>query len=128
MQNVVLGFHGAMVPLILTAAGLTLICGIALLFVTRGGASNATLDRVFRIMLIVVAGLGVLQVLFGALLYLQGERPAEGLHFVYGVIVLGAIPVAYVYSDQKNVRRDIIIMCIAVVAVIGAAVRALMTG
>jgi hypothetical protein len=36
--------------------------------------------------------------------------------------------VAYVYSDQNQVRRDIIIMVIAVVAVVGAAVRALMTG
>src|SRR5574340_1034957 len=57
-----------------------------------------------------------------------GARPGEGLHYVYGGIVLLAIPVAYVYSDQHQVRRDIIIMVIAVVAVVGAAVRALMTG
>jgi hypothetical protein len=72
--------------------------------------------------------LGVLQAVFGGLLFLQGEHPAEGLHFVYGLIVLGSIPVAYVYSDQKQVRRDIVIMSIAVAAVIGAAIRALATG
>jgi hypothetical protein len=36
--------------------------------------------------------------------------------------------VAYVYSDQKQVRRDIVIMSIAVLAIIGAAIRALATG
>ncbi len=134
MQNLFLGLHTAMVPVILAVGAIALICGIALLIMTRtggaagSGGSSAGLGRIFRILLSILAVLGVLQAIFGALLFLQGDRPAEGLHFVYGLIVLGAIPVAYVYSDQKEVRRDIIIMSIAVVAVIGAAVRALMTG
>jgi hypothetical protein len=72
--------------------------------------------------------LGLLQAIIGGLMYLQGARPGDGLHYVYGGIVLLAIPVAYVYSDQHQMRRDIIIMVIAAVAVIGAAVRAFMTG
>jgi hypothetical protein len=140
VRNFILGLHTIMVPLILVVAGLALISGIALVIMTRkagealtaeppaGGGSTSTLRRIFRILLQVTAGMGVLQALFGLLLYIQGERPAEGLHFVYGLIVLGAIPVAYVYSDQKQVRRDIVIMSIAVVAVIGAAIRALATG
>ncbi|PWT72523.1 MAG: hypothetical protein C5B60_09480 [Chloroflexi bacterium] len=139
MLNFILSLHTIMVPLILVAAGLALICGAALIIMTRQSAGGlperpqdgdrvSTLRRIFRILLQVTAGLGVLQALFGGLLFLQGERPAEGLHFVYGLIVLGAIPVAYVYSDQKLVRRDIVIMSIAIVAVIGAAIRALATG
>ncbi|MGO8951580.1 MAG: hypothetical protein ACLQUY_28790 [Ktedonobacterales bacterium] len=147
MQTFILGLHVAMVPLILAVAGLTLVCGITLWIMTRGdgaqpaqsaqpaepramstGRADIILRRIFRIMLIITAALGVLQAVFGALLYTQGERPADGLHFVYGLLVLGAIPVAYVYSDQKQERRDTIIMCIAVLVVIGAAVRALMTG
>jgi hypothetical protein len=137
--NFILSLHTIMVPLILVAAGLALINGIALIIMTRGAAgglpeqpqgtdSVSILRRIFRILLQVTAGLGVLQVVFGGLLFLQGARPHEGLHFVYGVIVLVAIPVGYVYSDQKQVRRDIVIMSIAVVAVIGAAIRALATG
>jgi hypothetical protein len=137
--NFILSLHMIMVPVILAVAGLALISGIALVIMTRQAAPGlpeqpqgsdrvSMLRRIFRILLQVTAGLGVLQAVFGGLLFLQGERPAEGLHFVYGLIVLGAIPVAYVYSDQKQVRRDIVIMSIAIVAVIGAAIRALATG
>jgi hypothetical protein len=134
VQSFVLSLHMVMVWLILAAAGLALITAISLFFMTRNPAADletgaiATFRRIFSILLIVTAGLGVLQALFGGLLFLSGERPEEGLHFVYGLIVLGAIPVAYVYSDQKQVRRDIIIMGIAAILVIGAAIRALATG
>jgi hypothetical protein len=94
--------------------------------VEAGAAAGAL--RVFRVMLVATAALGLLQDIFGGLLFISGKQPGEGLHFVYGAIVLLAIPVAYVYSDQKQVRRDIIIMTIAVVAVLGAAFRAFATG
>ena len=135
MADAILGLHNAMVPLILVAAGLALIAGLVTFFLSRGAPSDAaglsgtaaTAARVFRGLLVVTAGLGVLQAIFGLLLLTQGRRPAEGLHFVYGIIVLAAIPVAYVYSDQKQVRRDILILTIAAVAVVGAAFRALAT-
>jgi hypothetical protein len=137
--NFILSLHTIMVPLILAVAGLALISGIALVIMTRGAGAGlpeqpqgsdsvSVLRRIFRLLLQVTAGLGVLQAIFGGLLFLQGKHPAEGLHFVYGLIVLGAIPVAYVYSDQKQVRRHIVIMSIAVLAVVGAAIRALATG
>ncbi len=129
MQSFILNLHQAMVWVILAVAGITLICGIVLFFLARNNAASlGNVQRIFRILLSITAALGVLQAIFGGLLFLQGGRPGEGLHYVYGLIVLGAIPVAYVYSDQKQVRRDIIIMVIAVVAVIGAAIRALATG
>ncbi|MGH2516597.1 MAG: hypothetical protein ACRDHP_13155 [Ktedonobacterales bacterium] len=134
----VLQLHGDTVWLVLALGAATLACGIYLIVRTRaagagaGVAGNAQLVgpmRLFRRLLAVTAAIGVLQVLFGAILYVGGApHPAEGLHYVYGLIVLGAIPVAYAYSDQKQVRRDIIIMSIAAVAIIGAAVRAFMTG
>jgi hypothetical protein len=121
--------HTAFVPIILAVGGATLLCGLALILMTRGGAvAPAGLSRAFRLLLMVTAGLGVLQALWGGILFATGARPGDQLHFVYGGIVLLAIPVAYVYSDQKAVRRDIIIMTIAALAIIGAAIRALMTG
>jgi hypothetical protein len=123
--------HQDMAPVILAAGGITLIAGIVALIVVRGRGADqggGVIMRVFRVLLTATAALGVLQAIFGGLMYLQGARPGEGLHYVYGGIVLLAIPVAYVYSDQERVRRDIIIMVIAAVAVIGAAVRATMTG
>jgi hypothetical protein len=127
--------------IILALGALTLICGIVLFVITRRvpvsagegevdalGGSVASARNIFRLLLYVTAGAGVLQAIFGGLLYLGGARPGEGLHYVYGLIVLGAIPVAYVYSDQKQVRRDIIILTIAAVAIVGAAFRAFATG
>ena len=135
-MQTLLSLHFIMVPLILLAGALTLIAGITLLVMRRGmgdadtptAGSVPLVTRIFRILMWVTAGLGVIQAIFGGLIYLNGGRPEDQLHFVYGGIVLLAIPIAYVYSDQKRVRRDLIIMVIAVVAVIGAAVRALMTG
>ncbi len=130
MQSALLSIHNAMFFIILVAGIVTLVCGIVLIIMRRQvdtGAAAGTL-RVFRILLAVTAALGLLQDLAGVGLYLTGARPGEGLHFVYGAIVLLAIPIAYVYSDQNQVRRDIIIMTIAVVAVLGAAFRAFATG
>lgn len=126
--------HGDMAPVILAAGGITLIAGIVALILARGrsaaqdGAGTGAANRIFRVLLTITAALGLVQAIFGGLLYLQGQKPLEPLHFVYGGIVLLAIPVAYVYSDQARVRRDIIIMVIAALAVVGAAVRAMMTG
>ncbi len=91
-------------------------------------APTTGLARVFRWSLIAAAALGALQALVGGVLYLSGARPPDPLHYVYGAIVLLAIPVAYVYSDQKRARRDFLIMTIGLVLLIGAAVRAFMTG
>lgn len=143
MLGFVLALHQLMVWLILLAAAAALVLGVAWLIMRRNaaiplpGASVAepppspTANRVreyLRYALVVTAGLGVLQAIFGGLLYVMGQRPPDALHYVYGLIVLLAIPVAYAYSDQAQVRRDVIIMMIAVVAVIGAAIRAWMTG
>lgn len=95
---------------------------------TSPAAPTTLLARVFRWSLIVTASLGLVQALVGGLLLLLGQRPSDPLHYVYGAIVLLAIPVGYVYSDQKQVRRDFVIMTIALVAVVGAAARAYMTG
>jgi hypothetical protein len=123
--------HEDMAPVILAAGGITLLWGIVVLVLARGrsaGQGSGGALRAFRALLIITAALGLIQAILGGLMYLQGARPGDGLHYVYGGIVLLAIPVAYVYSDQQQVRRDIIIMVIAIVAVIGAAIRAMMTG
>ena len=136
LLNPLLAIHTIFVPLILLAGLLTLIVAIILLVQRRRlsdinaplSQSSPTLARLFRWLLIVTAALGVLQAIVGGLIFLTGARPFDALHYVYGGIVLLAIPVAYAYSDQKRVRRDVIIMLIAAVAIIGAAVRAFMTG
>lgn len=141
MVGFLIQFHTFMVPLVLIVGGATLLAGITYYFVHRStvaapDAAAATspqsslspVRRIFRVLLAVTAGLGVLQAIIGGLLVTQGCNPRDPLHYVYGIIVLAAIPVAFTYSDQKQVRRDIIIMTIAAVAIVGAAFRALATG
>lgn len=132
MQTFLIHFHQSMAPIILVLGGLFLLSGLALVYMTRrdiGALANVGwLRTVFRVFMWLTAAGGVVQAILGALLLTQGLRPNEGLHFVYGLIVLAAVPVAFVYSDQKKVRTDIIIMTLAAAAIIGAAVRAMMTG
>lgn len=123
------GLHFTLVPLIWLFGGLGTIWGIVLLVRKQG------IDRLMRILLGVTAGLGVVQALIGGILYLIFQaRPADNLHFVYGLIVLAGIPVAYAYAenkpdaDKKTLRRDMIVFTIAIAAVAAAAVRAFMTG
>lgn len=121
--------HQYMAFVTIAAAAITLIAGLVVVIQGRGARTPApAATSLFRRLLVVTLAIGVVQAILGGILYVQGCRPGEGLHFVYGLIVLGAIPVAYVYSDQKNVRRDLIIMTIAAAAITGAAIRATMTG
>jgi hypothetical protein len=154
MLSFILNLHQFMVWLILLGAAVALVLGVAWLYLTgafaelarrmRSGQAPAILSpaperatpelvaqvrQFFRYALAVVAGLGVLQALLGGSLVLFFRcQPRESLHYVYGLIVLLAIPVAFAYSDQAQVRRDVIIMTIAVVAILGAALRAFATG
>jgi hypothetical protein len=134
--SALLGIHFFMVWIVLLAGALSLICGIVMLVLRRGVAddqapANPMAPRVkllFNRLLIATVVVGALQGLVGGLIFLTGARPGNPLHYVYGGIVFLALPIAYVYSDQKRTRRNLIIMVIAAVLIIGAGVRAFMTG
>jgi len=92
-----------------------------------------TLNRPWRISLIITAILGALQAVLGVTLVLLGQRAPGGnlyyLHYVYGAIVALAIPVAISYATgNKNPRRDILIYSIAALILAAAGARATMTG
>lgn len=132
-MDFLLSLHNLNAWLVEIVGGLTLIVGIVWLVLYRGKAVDASdpvdqVRRVFRYGLIATFALGALQAVLGGLLYLLGGRPGNVLHFVYGLLVLAIIPVVWVYSDQNRVRRDIIIMSIALLAVVAAGARAFMTG
>ena len=122
MRDFLVLLHFNMVPLIWLCGGLATVWGIVLLVRKRG------MDRLMRVLLGVTAGLGVVQAALGGLLFATGARPSDPLHYVYGLIVLAAIPVAYTYADNKSARRDMIVFTIAAVVVVAAGVRAFMTG
>ncbi len=92
--------------------------------------ARPTISPLFRSALKVTGYLALIQALLGGLLVLMGAAPKDPLHFVYGIVVLLAVPVAFIYTTGKpeQARRDLIILLIAAVVVAAAAVRAFATG
>ena len=94
-------------------------------------ASKEVFNQPWKIALIVTAIDGLLQGLLGMILVLLGQKPGGGslyyLHYVYGAIVLLAIPVAYTYAT-KDMRRTILVLSIAALIIAAAGARGMMTG
>jgi len=129
LANVILQLHGINVYLIWVAAAVATIWGFVIYFTRR------PMVKPWRIMLIVTLALGVLQGIFGLTMVLLGLRPGGGsgpyyLHYVYGGLVIIAIPLTWLSftTNGKNVRRDILYYSLAALVILLAAVRAWMTG
>src|SRR5712691_4553442 len=98
MLNVVLQLHYFNLFLVLTASLVAAIWGFILFFTKR----TATIYRPWRMLLIITAILSLLQGLLGVTLVIMNQKPSTGtdlyyLHYVYGGIVVLAIPVALTY-------------------------------
>lgn len=60
------------------------------------------------------------QVAAGAVLWLNGDRPARGIHLLYGVVAAIALPGYYAYSKGEDDRRRALnygLFCLFVVAI-----------
>jgi uncharacterized membrane protein HdeD (DUF308 family) len=92
--------------------------------------AKPAISPLFRSAVRVTGYLALLQAILGGVLFLMGGRPTDQLHYVYGLVVLLAVPVASVYATGKreHARRDLIILLIGALVVAAAAVRAFMTG
>ena len=129
ITNVIINIHFFNVILVLATGAISAIWGFILFFLKR------PMNRPWRIALIVTGIDTAIQALLGITLVLLGQRPGPAgdslfyLHYVYGTIVVLAIPVAVTYATGgKNQRRDVLIFSIAALILVAAAVRALMTG
>ncbi len=129
MLDVIIELHYLNLFLILALGLITGIWGLVLYFMKK-----TTINRPWRIALIITAADGLLQGIFGVTLLLLGQRPGTGtdlyyLHYVYGGIVALVIPVALTYATGgKKPRRDILIFSIAALILFAAGFRAWMTG
>ena len=129
MLDVIIELHYLNLFLILALGLITGIWGLVIYFMKK-----TTINRPWRIALIITAADGLLQGIFGVTLLLLGQRPGTGtdlyyLHYVYGGIVALVIPVALTYATGgKKPRRDILIFSIAALILFAAGFRAWMTG
>ena|SRR5258708_5944113 len=127
MLPVFVNLHFINMILVLATSTITGIWGLVLFF-----QKKQIINQPWKIALIVTAIVGLIQGLLGVGLLLLGQKPGGGtglyyLHYVYGAIVIFAIPVAYTYIG-KDVRRAILILSIAAFIIAAAAARAMMTG
>src|SRR5258708_14342536 len=106
MTEEISSIHFFNVFLVLASCTISGIWGLILFFMKK------TINRPWRIAIIVTAVVSALQALLGVILILLGQKPGTGtglyyLHYVYGAIVVLAIPVAITYATGgKNQRRD----------------------
>jgi heme A synthase len=70
----------------------------------------------------------VIQGVLGLILVIQGQHPAQGLHFLYGIVALLTLPVAYFYGEGGTERRDSLVFGLAGLFLFGIAIRAVTTG
>lgn len=90
----------------------------------RGQGVNSNYWGALIIGEIILLGQGVI----GLLLVLSGARPADVLHFLYGVLVALAWPGVYVYTNARAGRSEAAIYALVSFFMFGLAVRAIMTG
>lgn len=73
---------------------------------------------------ILVLGQGVL----GVALVISGARPADLLHFLYGVLVALGWPAVYLYTNARATRTEAAFYALISFAIFGLAIRGMMTG
>lgn len=128
MVDVISNLHFYNMVLVLASGAVSCVWGFILFFMKK------PMNKPWRISLIVTAVIAALQAVLGITLVLLGQKPGTGtgiyyLHYVYGAIVVLAIPIAITYATSgKNPRRDVLIFSIAALILVAAAIRALMTG
>jgi hypothetical protein len=107
------------------------VMAVALLFALVAGLT-AWLDRgghgwILRLRLGVEALL-LVQVALGALLYVAGGRPGELLHLVYGIAILGVLPLATTFASDAPPRSRSWVLAVAGLVILLLAWRLLSTG
>ncbi len=86
------------------------------------------IDSNYRGALVIGELVMIAQGIIGIIMVITGLRPADLLHFLYGVLVALAWPGTYVYTNARQGRAEAGIYAIVSFFIFGLAVRALMTG
>ena len=73
-------------------------------------------------------GLFIVQGLVGVLMFANGKRPHDNLHWLYGVLLVIVLPIAMSYVSGRDARREPLVYGIAGLFMAGLAIRALTTG
>ena len=83
----------------------------------------------YRSTLVMTEVLFLVQGLVGGLLFVAGnKRPHDGLHVLYGVLLVIALPIGASYTSGRAPRREPLVYGIVGLFMVGLSVRAILTG
>ena len=82
----------------------------------------------FRATLVLTEALFVIQGLVGLLMFANGRRPHDELHWLYGVLLVIVLPISMSYVSGRDPRREPLVYGIAGLFMAGLTIRALTTG
>src|SRR6202165_3635075 len=82
----------------------------------------------FRATLVLTEALFIIQGLVGVLMFANGRRPHDNLHWLYGVLLVIVLPIAMSYVSGRAARRDPLVYGIAGLFMAGLSIRAFTTG
>jgi hypothetical protein len=67
------------------------------------------------------------QAALGAVLWLQGLRPARGIHLLYGVVAALTLPAVYAFSRGRDDRKNLLGYAVILLFLAGIGLRAVGT-
>ena len=82
----------------------------------------------FRATLVLTEALFIIQGLVGVLMFANGRRPHDNLHWLYGVLLVIVLPIAMSYVSGRDPRREPLVYGIAALFMAGLTIRAFGTG
>ncbi len=90
----------------------------------KGGMLEGSLSGALMIgqVLIIVQGL------FGLVLYINGPRPSDPVHILYGITAAIVMPFVYTYAKDRNPRQSLVIFSLIALFIGGLAIRGMTTG
>lgn len=100
-----------------------LVCGLWGIVGAFGGGLSGSLAG----SLVIGEGLILVQGLLGVLLYATGARPAQGLHFLYGLSAAITLPGIYSYARHKPPRQQALLFGFGALFIVGLAIRGITT-
>lgn len=121
-KSATLSLHQGFFTVVLIYSALMALWGLFLYF--RGSNPSGS----YLGSLVLAEAVAILQGLIGLVLLLQGHRPGDGLHVLYGIVAVVTLPAAYFFSAHGTERRDSLIFGLSCVFLVGIAIRAATTG
>jgi heme A synthase len=122
VASVILDFHTSFSRVVVIYSGVIGAWGL-FLFLRSANPSPGYLGA-----LVIAEGVAVLQGIVGLVTRTQTSGPHDGLHYLYGVILVLTLPTAYFLSGGGTQRRDSLIFGLAGLFMLGIGIRGITTG